>query len=387
MEPQKTPQNSSLPDGEQEPQKDIAQSTATPPTGQTTSPAAEDARQPFIPEAATNPLPVSTPKRQNKVLLFGLIIAAVLLLLSGGAVAAYYYVMNKPENVVKQALANTMDIKKVKTSHFSGALTFEATESNSTIGATYKGAVDNKIGAFDISGTLDVMVANITFDARSTDAKTFYARFGGLQGLPELLAAGGSEAAAYAPIIETLNNQWIEINDSLLKQYDKSYKSAVLTQADVQKITDAYLKDPFLVVKQVMANEVISGDNSYHYKMVVDSAKLKSFLTAVKDANLDSYKINKDTMDQYSKAIDSAKLSQYPFEVWIAKGNKMLKQVVFTFAAQGTSANLRFTVDSYNKPVKVEKPKGAKSLLDIISGIVGGDLRNITLGQGSGISL
>lgn len=346
----------------------------------------EAVQPPASPDAVVDPLPVSSPKRQKKGLLFGLIIAAVLLLLSGGAAASYYYLVNKPENVLKQALANAMDTEKTKTLHFSGSATVEA-EGGTEVGATYTGAVDNKSGAFDVSGKVDVVVANITFDFRSTDAKTFYLRLGGLGGLPELLSSTVPEAAMYAPVISALNDQWVEINDSLLKEFDGSYESGILSDADIQKVTDAYLQYPFLTVSEVLADETVGGEDSHHYKLVIDAAKLKSFLSALKDAKLDSYKLDQNTLNRYNKAIDQAKLSKYPFEIWISKGSKMIKQFSFTYSAEGASLKARFTVDSYNQPVEVEKPKDTKSLMELLSEVFGTNLAFPMPGQESGISL
>lgn len=320
-----------------------------------------------------NPLPVSPPQRRNKTLLFGLIIAAVILLLTGGAAASYYYSMvNKPENVLKQALANSMDLQKAKTIHMSGKTSIQQKDSETPIEVEYKIAGNSETGAFDVNGTVDMLISNVTFDLRSTDSKTFYVRMGGLEGVSQLLAATGEETAALAPIITSLDNQWIEINDSFLKQIDKTYESAEpLTQADIQKITEAYLQHSFLVIKNVLADETVGGKDSYRYKIVVDPAKLKSFLAAVKDAKLDSLKIDQEVLDVYNKGIDEVGFDKYPFEIWISKDDKMIRKMAFSVTSGETNIESSLVVNDYNKPVDVQKPEGAQSIMEIISNYFG----------------
>lgn len=345
---------------------------------------------PVADDIVPDPLPVTAPKSRKKGLIAGLIIAAVLLLLSVGAAASYYYIANKPENVLKQALANSMNMEKAKTSHFSGSVSGEQSGSGTPIETTFKGSADNQTGAIEFSGKVDLLLTNATFDLRSEDSKSIFVRLGGLSGLSELLASSSEQAAAYAPFFNSLNDQWIEINESLIKQYDKSFESGVLTEADAKKFTDAYLKYPFLVVDEVLEDQSIAGESCHHYRIKVDVVKLKGLLTALKDAKLDSYRLDQKALDQLNKAIDDSGLGNYGFEIWISKSGKMIKQLSTSFASGGMDWKVRYTVESYNQPVKVEKPEDAKSLMDIIgefmiSGL-GPELMS-DAGSDSGISL
>jgi len=354
------------PDAEVQPQADSSAPADLTPANENT--------QPVTGDVVPDPLPVAAPKHRKKGLIMGLVIAAILLLLSGGAAASYYYMLNQPENVLKQALANSMDAEKTKTARFSGAVSAEQSGSDTPLAATFKGSADSQTGAFEFSGKVDLLIANVSFDLLSEDSKSLFFRLGGLEGLPELLAASNEQAAPYAPIISSLNDQWIEVNESLIKQYDESYESGVLTEADIQKVTDAYLKHSFLVIDKVLEDQVIAGDNCYHYRLKVDSSKLKDFVTALKDAKLDSYKIDQKAVDAFKKSIDEAGLDKYPIEIWISKGGKMIRQAATEFATEGMNLSVRFTVDSYNQAVDIKKPDDAKSLLDIMGGLLGGGL-------------
>lgn len=330
------------------------------------------------------PLPVSSLKpHKKKGMLVGLIIGAVVVL-GGGAAATSYYIQSRPANILKHAVTNVFDTTKAKTMQFSGALEFKGGGSGPAINVTYEGQMDNATNAFDFTGKLDALVTNITFDLRSTDGKTVYLKVGGLDGLATLL--GGSETSMftdiYGPIITTLNDQWLEINDSLVKQVTgTSFQNDKVSDTDRQKLADGYAKHPFVVVKEVLPNESIKGADSYHYKLVIDKAKLKEFINEIKEINLGGVTLTQEQLEDFQDSIPASEFEKQPIEVWINKSTKMINQVVLKMVDGESSANLRFTVDSYNKPVEVEKPAGAKSLLEILGSFYSGG------GTGSDLSL
>jgi hypothetical protein len=404
MEPQKTPQ-SSLPDNATP--RPAPNDTPVPDASVPADPAGNSFGIGNSPSAAVIPPyptpagPVAlAPKPRKKGLIIGLIAAGVVVVLLGGAAAAYAYLLNKPENILKMALANTVDKEKSKTMHFSGALAVEEQSSATTVEATYKGAGSNESGAFDLNAKLDILLTNITFDARSTDGKTVYLRVGGLDGLAELLGASGTDAAGAAPLIAQVNNQWFEVNESLIRQLGgNAIKETLLSDADIKKLKDAYQKHDFLVVKETLDSEEINGVKSHHYKVVVDEARLKQFGAAIKSANLDSIKLTSDQLKDFNRAIDDSDLAKYPFEIWISKKTKQITQVVFEAREDGNRVSFRFTVDGYNQPVKVEAPEDAKSILEVLGGFLNGgeallqgtgtmdNLLPGTAGTGNGISL
>ncbi len=306
------------------------------------------------------------PKRKKLMMLAIIVIAAVVVLL-GAAASAYYYVINKPQNVLGMALQNSFS-DKITSVAFDGQVQVKPKDST-VLSASFAGK-GNQSGAFDISGTADAVITKVTFDARSLDGSTYYVKVGGLAGLPELLAASGdSTATALAPLINTVDNQWIEINQSIIKQFTGSDTSinTKLSASDRQKIYDAYKKNQFLTVQKTLATETIKGQASYHYQVVADATKLKAFVAAIKSANLSIGKLTQDDIASINKQIDSAHLSKYPFDVWISKGNRYIDQVGFNVASDGDTATLKMALFDYNKSVTVVKPANSKSLLEIIS--------------------
>jgi hypothetical protein len=338
------------------------------------------------------PLPVGQPKHRRKGLVAALIVAAVLLVLGGGAAAAYYYVTNQPEYILKTALANLFNADKSKTADFSGNLSVADEESDFTLSADFDGQIDNESGAFALSAQADVVVTNVTLEARSTDGKTFYFKVGGLEGLPELLAAGDAATAqTYSALVAAVDEQWFEINESLINQLGGgSFEQATLSAADLQKLAQAYDQNQFIVVKETLPDQDIKGVASYHYKVAVDPTKLKAFAAAVKSANLEAVKITDEQLQDFNKAVDEADFGKYPFEIWIGKDDKMIRQISFKYSQDGTSTEVRLTINSYNQPVNVEKPEDAKSILEVLGALWGGGVGSDVpdnLLQNSGISL
>ena len=313
-------------------------------------------------------VPVAAPAgaRKKKLMILGLVVVVVVLALLGGAAVAYRAMLNKPDNILGTALSNTLNDPDLKTAQFSGAV--DVTSDDQTITATYQGSAGAN-GTFDVNGKVDVLLANLTFDVRSTDGSTFYFKFGGLDGLAALLGADpNSIAAFYAPFIGTINDQWFEVNQSLIEQYaGKDVKAEKLSKADQEKLFAAYKNHRFIVVKQVLADEKLKDVDNYHYKLGVDKELLKAFMTEVKSSNVAALKLDQKQLDEFKKAVDDAKLDSYPIEIWIAKKTKLISQVTLGASADGDTMKARLTIDGFNKPLNVEKPADAKSLLEVLS--------------------
>lgn len=319
---------------------------------------------------ANSPLaPSSAGKRRRKGLFIGLIVAAVILLLSGGVAAGYfgYYLPNKPENVLKKALANAFSPGKVKTMHFSGEMIITSEGDDVDFKATYSGQIDNTSGAFLFSGNTDVLLTNLALEARSTDGKSLYIKASGLDGLPEVLDTD-PVAKAFAPLARQINNRWIEITEGFMKEsLGNSFEGFKLSGSDLNKLAAAYEQNQFIVIKEVLPDETIAGVRSYHYRVAYDTAKLRSFVRAVQDAKLDILVLTSDQVEAFIKTLDKDDYWSRPWDIWIGRGDKMIRQATFEDTEEGMTARLRFMVENYNQPVRVEKPENTMSILELIN--------------------
>jgi len=382
----------------QTPQQPSPQPSYTPPTQQppapVTPPSWGTAAQPGgggMPASV-----ITSPQPKRKWPLFAGIVAIAVVILAGGSAAAYYgyFLPNKPQNLLNAALVHQFTPGTVTTQTFHGTLSVKGGADNSDVTASFKGSADKK-GAFDLSGTADIMNIKPTIALRSVDGKSFYIKLSNLDGVATMLAGNDESGigAFYGAIVDAVNNQWIHIDQDMLKQSSggiDTSKGLTLSDADMKKVADAYKQHQFLVVKQKLADQKIGAENSYHLRLSIDKPQLKAFAAAVKAANISTLKITTDQLNSFNKDVDKTDMSKYPFDVWVSKKQKLIDQVSFTTTQDKQTAATTITVDSWNQPVTVQKPAGAKSLTELLgSGTTDAqDMESIMGGQqGTGISL
>lgn len=387
------------------PPYEVAGTEAGAPNAQ--APAAEPSALPDVSASAVNggalgvnghPPALPSNPRKKKLRLAAIITGVVLLLLGGGA-AAYWGVVvpNKPENVLKSALVNSFSKEKVQSVGFTGTAAIAGND-GAEFSFDFTGAAAQE-GKLQLSASLDALITKVTFDMLSPDGKNFYLKVGGLQGLSDLFAQENPEAAQYISLLNQVNDQWYEISEGLVKQFTQyPLTPSALNEASMQKIAELYGQHQFLVVKETLASEAINGEESHHYKVVVDSVKLKDFAAAIQAANIQGVTITQESLHMFNAGVDDMKFANYPLDIWISKKSKLFTQIAFETDFQGSAVTLRLTVTDYNRPVEVQTPESTKPFLDIFGDFLDADLDaainnasdmpdNMLREQGSGISL
>jgi hypothetical protein len=314
-------------------------------------------------------------KRKKLGLILGIV--GLVVLLGGGSAAAYFKVVvpNQPQRITQDAVANTINQEKVTSGHFEGEVGISGGETADVIsGITFEGAANDK-NALDLKVSINTAVTKVGLDLRSTDSSTYYLRLTGLNGLDKILGSlseGDSEEAAMlselAPLIAQVNDQWFSIDKSLLNQFGGENLSAAqekISSEDAKKIGDIYKKHQFIKIDKKLADQNIHGVASYHIQASVDKDKLVSFLGEVKSANIKALKLDQETID----GIGKANLSKYPFDLWVSKSNRVVTQLATSIEDNGTTYKVRIAMFDVNKEVKVETPSGAKSVLELLSGL------------------
>jgi len=323
------------------------------------------------PESAETPtivppvVPVQNAKPKRKKWVLALIILIVVLILGAGAAAAYvgFIMPNQPKYVLARAFGNTTTESKLSSANFSGTFRIKDNENLQTFTGSIAGRFNQK--QFIANSTFDAGVTKITLDIASPAKDQLYVRVGGLEGVPELLSGMGGEAAAYAPLVNSFNNQWFEINQSLLSaaHLDEAISGQYsLSDADAKKIEAAYRKHMFLEVSQTYKDEDINGLMSHHYQAKINDTELEAFLKEVKAANIKGQEIT----DAQIKQIKDAHPSKYPMDVWVAKDKKIITKFAFDTKEGQTAAHLEISLSQVNKPVSVSKPDNTKTFLQIL---------------------
>ena len=309
---------------------------------------------------------VPTPaKPKRKKWLIALIIIVALLIIGGGAAAAYvgYIIPNKPKYVLARALGNSMTASKLHSAGFDGLFTVKDDASAQTFTGKLTGKGSDK--AFDATLTLDAAITKVGIELLSPSKADLYVRVTGLEGVPEVLAEMGNGAEAYSPLVNSVNNQWIEINQSLLQGVgaeDIAKNDYSLSDSDAKKIETAYKNHFFLDVTKTYDDEAVNGVMSRHYQAKVNDAELKAFLQEVKAQKIKNLDITQEQID----AITDARLSEFPIEVWISKDTTLITKVAFDYKKDAMALHAEMSLKDINKSVTVTKPADTKTLLQVL---------------------
>jgi len=321
---------------------------------------------------ATSPPQLKTKRRLLKRAILPIIIVLVV---GGASAAAYfgYYVPNEPKNVLQTALINMISGTKLNSAHFSGNATITDSSSKQTYTASITGAADRS-GKFQATASVDAVVTTISVQVVTADGKNFYIKIGGLDGLTQILNSVGASSGitGLVPLINSINNQWYEVDQSLVSQLEKSMNitpSTALTQADINTISNLYKKDDFLSVQKTYANQVVAGTNSDHYRAVIGKTKLQAFVSGLKNAHISNLGVGQDVFNTLNTDIGRANTANYPFDVWVSKSDKLIDQVSLSSTSDGDPYSVKFMLSNINQPVSVSVPASSKSILQLIGQI------------------
>jgi hypothetical protein len=321
-------------------------------------------------QAEQQPAPARHPSKKKKGLIAALIAVIAVLVLAGGAAWGYfgYYLPNRPENVLKAALANSFSPEKVNSVALSGEVNINDDEGNG-FEASFNGGFAEG-GRFDVNANLDLSVTSVTIDARSPDGETFYLRGSNLEGLAQMLGAGDNSAIQpYTAILSSLEGQWIEISQSFVEQSTNTSEPPLPTDQDLDRLAQAYKEHPFLSVQEVLPDEQINSTDSYHYRVAFDEATFESFARALRDAEPDALSLSEEQLEQLLSALENANFEDDVFDVWIAKETKQFSQISFAVVGNDdTTVNARLTFNAYNEPVEAEEPQDTQSIPEILGG-------------------
>ncbi|MGH7158168.1 MAG: hypothetical protein ACREGD_03825 [Candidatus Saccharimonadales bacterium] len=350
--------------------------TPTPPAPEnaTATPEADPKMAAFM--RGDTPSDMPTPAKKKTGMIVG-IVAAVLLLVGGGAAAYVAFFMPKPDKVLQAALVSTFTSGNLKSAAFEGELSVADSSSDFAYTVGFEGASSQTAAQFALSVDIPLL-SPVTLDARTLDGgQTYYVRAGGLASTTSLLATEPS-LAPFAPLLASLNNQWYEVDLSTLEELSGTSEGVTgsLSDAERQRIVDAYSQNQFLTVTEVLADEPIAGVDSYHYKVTVDGDKLQAFLDAV--GSVESFGITGAMLDGLQDMLLNVDFTTYLADVWIAKDTKFFTQFALATQSGETSLNMRLTLKDFNKEVTVEQPEGALPFQDAITSfyqvLLGGSL-------------
>jgi len=312
------------------------------------------------------------PKNQKTRILA--LIAIGVAILSGSGAAAYFGVVvpNRPENILKSAITNTLSQKQISAK---GVVDIENTDASSgAYTLKFESQANAAAKTFAMQMELTTSGVKLPLEARYVDTN-IYVKVGDLGTIKSL-------ALAYAPnmgqfvdtLSQKLSNKWIEIDHSLLKQakMDCVLDSSGLTTEDINLLVSAYHTNPFATIKST-TSEKLDGKDSIKY--VIDVNDNKSAEYAKKLDNLSIIKKLK-SCNKDSKVLDTASIADgdtTPLTLWVDKSSKRISKIASESTPQDAQkshlkAKLSATL-SYNA-VDIKKPDGATPFMQLYGEIL-----------------
>ena len=340
----------------------------TPPTPQN-NPAPHGGNNVIYSSAPNGVVTNGMPKRPSKGRLFAIAGAAAVVVLGTAGYVFGFYIPNKPENVFNTALTNTgkgydqlvdyLDDKELESKFKSASTegTFKLESADFSTDGKFKAANDEKNATFsgDVGlGTTRLTIDGVAKDVDNSESPDLYLKLGGIKGLGEGFGM---------PELDTLDNQWITLDHSLIDSYVNMAESAGGLEATDQmkaptqeqaadgarvlgEVSKKYLftddeANAVFEMKKYIGKETVDGKETNHYDVKVNKAHLKAYYKELGE-QLDKSKLNAWAKDAYdkdlSKLIDSEGMQKSvddikdtdTFGMWVNTETKLVHKVRFS---------------------------------------------------------
>ncbi len=294
----------------------------------------------------------------------------VALLAITGSVMAYVtlIVPNQPNNVIRQALANSFDGEAFERVSFEGGLTTTSNDNQTGLATTFIG-YSSKDGVFDFSSSTDVGDLTLSLDIRRPQARDIFARVGGLTDadalLDELGSTGDSQSAVLiVGFIQALNDQWLVFEESLIDNIGNGELRIGLSDEDKKIIQDAYLEHEFIEVASQGDNQEIHGIESMQYTVSINKENLVAFADSLRQQNIAGLGQVDDLRE-----INAFDFSSTNIQLWVSKDDKYFTQLQFVYEKEDRRFEVRIASKDINIERQVEMPENAQSVLDILGAL------------------
>ena len=335
------------------------------------------------PPAGSQPMPAesgamssgsSSPKKRLSFKLsktVALITAAVVVLAGGGA-AAYFGVVvpNKPENVLRKAVINTLEADQAT---YKGTL--EATDDQGVNGKVEFTVAQNlPKKASDAKLSVTVSGVALTIEVRLLDGN-IYINPGDLAKLSNSLSTLSPQASYVLAPLTKYSDKWIVIDSSVLKTagldcvIDSIYSSQASMKADVAALETQFKAHPFTKIDK-SSSDTLNGNKATKMEIKLDDNEAAAFIKNAASATSASKSLKTCTEKSSAGAVSvDSQLKDikgdgktHNFTVWV-QDNHIAK---VAYAAQSKSEpTASFTIDY--AAVNIEKPADAVSIVDVFT--------------------
>jgi hypothetical protein len=307
--------------------------------------------------------------KKVKLLLIGIVVVIVL---AAGSAGAYFGIIvpNQPENVLKSAITNTLKEKQISydgTFDVSAADTAKPGAQQAT-SMTFKGSGDLDKQTMKTELSVTVSGVKVQGEVRYID-QTVYIKLNDLGAVKNLASAYNAEASS---VISKIENQWIEIDKTLLKQANADCvldTQMTISDEELNSLYDAYTKNAFATIKST-GNEDVNGKAATKFELSLDDNKMADYLKNLSELSwVKKFEgCSKDVKGPDNSTLKDGDIT--PLTVWVDKDTKRIVKL----ASQSTEYDAKEknikgsgSVTLSYGPITVEKPSGAKPIMTLLS--------------------
>jgi len=312
--------------------------------------------------------------KNNRLLKVILMCLLVLVVLGGGSAAAYvgFIVPNRPANVLKSALINSVQQKQVS---FASTINIQSvTGSGVAYKATISGSENSVTKAVDAQ--VNLTVSGVTFPAeiRFLDGNLYF-KLGNLSDLAGLInSLAPSESSLIQAMGSKLSNQWFVVDSTIIDEtgaHCTVNSSWSISQSDINLLESQYNKHQFVTIDST-SNVVLNGSQVEKFVISINDNKGAAFFPDLNNLSL-LKSIQSCAGGNGITSGNTASLADNgytPLTVWVNKStNKIVQIASQTTAQDAKSSNLsgNATVDFNYSPITITVPQNAESVTQLLS--------------------
>lgn len=347
-----------------------------------TLPAVDNNNTTHTPEVLPPPAPQEPVVINNNIpskkkrLSLAVIVVIVAVLLVAGSAAAYFGVIvpnNKPENVLKRAVANTAKQQKGK---FAGKVSFENLDPAAEIKAVnveFDGQSDSEKGAFQADMKITASGYSLPFEMRGVGDSLFI-KIGDMRSIKGLIEMTSPE---YAPVVDFLNqelaDQWMEVDETLLKQAGAGclVETSALrfTEEDIRLLNERYDEVPFANIKN-QSDDTVNGRPAIKYEIDIDDSKATEFGTGLEELSIVKKLKQCNLGDDKAETSEPTKDEITPITIWVDKGDKVITKLATQTTPQSEERDKTrgvFEMTAVYGEAEINKPSGARPIAEVFN--------------------
>jgi len=320
---------------------------------------------PPAPPTVTTTNPPEKAKSKKK----WLIIALISLLVLGGSVFAFFtvYIPYAEKQVFNNTIYNTFSATSFKADA-------KITATNMTPGLSnleLSGALANG-GDGEATLSLNVLGNKVALDTKYVDS-VIYVRVSGVNSLVSLIGSfvDPSVVNSYSDMISSIDDQWISIDNSTLSLLGLDTTAIIPNTTDQgpDKLVGFFDTNPFIELDQRFDDENISGSNSYHYSLKINTEVMSSFLDSLVEANYAD--ITAKDAKSIKTTFDATTVKALNLDLWVDKDQEVINQVTASSETLGDGFSVTVGVSDYNAPFTIEAPADAVPIMNLLVQLAG----------------